>query len=654
MRNTWMAVLAIACLPGLMLSARQQAPPAPSAAILGRVVDARSGQPLPGISVGLAATAPLLPGVAGARFTAVTATTDEKGRFLFRGVPAGTYLLTARVGSNGYTPNGFIVSGTGFLIGPYLDSGYGQTRPNGGPQPITIKDGEQLPDAVIRMWKAAVVSGRVFDEVGEPLVRQVVGIVPVTSAGSLLNGPTMRTDDQGAFRFSGLAPGQYVVFVPQTQVSVPVALSDDLVNGPPDPARSQRLNAAGAPSVMNGGVRLGGSLLSTVPDFARFSAASPISNALAPVSKDGALFAYPTTFHPSVTSLSEAERIRLAAGEERVNVDVRLQPVAAARVSGTLLDGNGPVPGMGVRLMPADQGADASILEAALTVTDPRGAFEFPLVPSGRYTLLVWREGGPPGYKAGDSPARPSDEPGAWATQTVTVAGRPVERLSVTLRPPITATGRVVFAGASERPPAERFRTGLMVTIWETRTRLRASGGSSGSLIDPASGGITVRGLSPPGRFFVGPPSMPAPWTLESVTHAGRDVTDAALTVGDADLSDIVITYTDRPAQLAGTVTGVTGADHGVTVVMFPSNRARWPDARLSTRTFRLLRPGSDGRFSVAAVLPGEYQLAAIRDESAGDFPDESFLARAAAVATAVRVSPGQPASISLKVSELK
>jgi hypothetical protein len=651
----WSLVLAVGLLPAGLAAWRQAAPAqVPSAAILGRVVDAQTGQPLPGVSVGLVSAAPLPPGAPGPRPPSVTATTDEKGRFLFRGVPGSTYQISARAGANGYDANGFLVTGSGFLIGAYLDGGYGQRRPGGAPQPFTIKDGEQIPDMVIRLWKAAVVSGRVFDEAGDPLVRQVVGIVQVSGAGTLLNGPTMRTDDRGAFRFSGLVPGQYVVFVPQTQVSVPVALADDVVNAPPDPNQQQRFNSANAPSLWNGGLRVGDSLLSTVPDSARFGPATPVSNALAPVRRGDALFAYATTFHPSATALAAAERLRLTAGEERENVDVRLQPVPATRVSGTVVDGAGPVPGMGVRLMPADQGADASVLEAALTVTDSRGMFEFPVVPSGRYTILVWRAGGPPGFKPGDTPARPADAPGAWAMQAVTVAGRPIERVTVTMQPPIVATGRVMFSGSSDRPAAERLRSGFMVTIWQTRSLFRMPEGSSGSLIDPVSGAITVRSLSPPGRYFVGPPGMPAPWTLESITHAGRDVTDAALTIGGADVSDIVITYTDRPARLSGSVAGVTTADHGVSVLMFPANRDRWADARLSTRTFRVVRPGQDGSFAVPAAIPGDYLFVAIRDELAGDAWDESFLARVSPLAVPVRIAPSQQATVALRVSEIK
>jgi hypothetical protein len=97
--------------------------------------------------------------------------------------------VTAGVGSNGYTPNGFIVSGTGFLIGGTWKAATGQRRPERSYALLDVKGGDAAGDVVIKLWKAAVVTGRVLDEAGEPLVNQVVGIVPFNTDGRLLNGP---------------------------------------------------------------------------------------------------------------------------------------------------------------------------------------------------------------------------------------------------------------------------------------------------------------------------------------------------------------------------------------------------------------------------------------------------------------------------------
>ena len=635
----------------------QQPPQAPPAAglIVGRVVDAKSSQPLPGVFVALNGGPPQKPNAP--RIAPVRTITDAQGRFLFRGVAPGPYAITAGVGSNGYTPNGFIVTGEGFLIGGYLEGGYGQRRPNGPYSLLDVKEGEAAGDVVIKLWKAAVVTGRILDEAGEPLVNQVVGIVPFNTDGRLLNGPTMRTNDLGEYRFSGLAPGNYVVYVPQTQVSVPVSVADELSSGPPDPAAGQRFSLANAPSPSSGGIRVGGSLITTVPDQARFIA-SPISNALASPGEGDRITVYRTTFHPSAVNVGQATRLKLAAGDELTGVDVQLQPLPGVALSGMVVDSSGPVPGLGLHLMPAEQGEDAAILEVGMTVSDSRGAFAFPVVPSGRYMLVAWRVGGVPTgnqQKPFADPTRVAEQPGAWAIQPVVVGNRPVESVTVTIRPPVTVTGRVEFSGASERPAAERLQSGFSVTVWEARSLFRTIGASSGSRIDPQTGRITIRGVSPPGRYFIGPPALPAPWTLESITIGGRDATDAAFAIGDTDVTDVVITYTDRPASLSGTVAlPKTAGDAGASVFLFPANRTRWTDARLGSRTFRVTRTSPTGAFNWTSVPPGDYLLAALRDEDAGDWPDVQFLTRLASIATPIKVTPNQAVRADLQVSVIK
>lgn len=640
------------------MAAQQPPPQAPPATglIVGRVIDAQSTQPLAGVFVALNGGPPQTPNAP--RIAPVRTITDAQGRFLFRGVAPGPYLVTAGVGSNGYTPNGFIVTGVGFLIGGYLEGGYGQRRPNGPYALLDVREGEAAGDVVIKLWKAAVVTGRVLDEAGEPLVNQVVGIVPFSSDGRLLNGPTMRTNDLGEYRFSGLAPGNYVVYVPQTQVSVPVSVADELASGPPDPSAAQRFRLANAPSPSSGGIRAGGSVITTVPDPARFSAAAPISNALVTAGDGDRITVYRTTFHPSAVNIGQSARLKLAAGDELSGIDVHLQPVPGVPVSGTVVDSTGPVPGLGLHLMPAEQGEDAAILQVGMTVSDSRGAFAFPVVPAGRYMLVAWRVGGVPSgneQQPVSDPTRVAEQPGAWAIQPVVVGNRPVESVGVTIRPPVTVSGRVEFAGASARPAAERLQSGFLVTVWETRSLFRTPGPSSGSRIDPVTGRITVRGVSPPGRYFIGPPALPAPWTLESITIGGRDATDAAFAIGDTDVTDVVITYTDRPASLAGTVTlPKTAGDAGASVFLFPANRLRWIDARLGSRTFRVTRTSPAGAFNWATVPPGDYLLVALRDEEAGDWPDVQFLTRLASIATPIRVAANQAVKADLSLSVIK
>ena len=149
--------------------------------------------------------------------------------------------------------------------------------------------------------------------------------------------------------------------------------------------------------------------------------------------------------------------------------------------------------------------------------------------------------------------------------------------------------------------------------------------------------------------------ALPAPWTLESITIGGRDATDAAFAIGDTDVTDVVITYTDRPASLSGTVAlPKTAGDAGASVFLFPANRTRWTDARLGSRTFRVTRTSPTGAFNWTSVPPGDYLLAALRDEDAGDWPDVQFLTRLASIATPIKVTPNQAVRADLQVSVIK
>jgi len=641
-------------IASVLTPAAQQTPATPSSAlIVGRVVDAVTGTPVPGVLVTLlqmngaiANTQPI---------PEPRMVTDAQGRFLFRGAPAGSYFVqTSVAGSPSFTLTGFIVTGSGFPIGGYLNGGYGQKRPYGPLQNLDLQENQRVIDLVIRMWKAGAISGRVIDEAGEPQIGQVVGVAQITPSGRLVSGPTVRTDDRGFYRVPALAPGQYIVVVPQTVVSVPLSIGEEWASPSPDPARRQRFVAAGAPAPPAAGVRVGTSAVSTVPDSR--SAGSAISNAMPPLRQGDAMLVYPTTFFPSAVRFDQAARVAVRSGEEQSNTDVQLRPVRAGSISGTVVDEGGAVPNMGLHLMPADMGRDAAVLEAATTTTDARGGFSFPVVPSGQYTLLALRTGTGSPVPAGGQQAvklRTSEVAGAYARLPVTVAGRPIENITVTMRWSVFTTGEVVFDGSRERPPAERLRA-AQVTIYPQVPLFRQPGSAAFGNIDPATSKILIRGISPPGRFLVGIPAMPAPWVLQSVKLGGVDVTDAPIDVSEDGVADFVFTYTDRPASLSGTVAVAPRAESDTGVFLFPANRTRWADARTSTRSFRTVRANAAGAFSFSNVLPGDYLVVAVPDTGAADWPDEQFIARLAGIATSIRVGTGESAAMTLKPGTIK
>src|SRR6266850_513993 len=187
----WMAP-AIVLLSEVMLSSHPQPPardlPAQkdsgTAIIRGRVVAADSGVPLRNARVALGAISNIPP-----VFTA------NDGRFVFAGLAAGHYFVSAR--KAGYTPTTF-----------------GQRRPDLPPMPIDLEAGSVFRDAELRMPRSAAISGRIVDEFGDPLeLTTVVASRIVQRQGLTISmaAATAVTDDLGEYRLGGLPAGTYIV-----------------------------------------------------------------------------------------------------------------------------------------------------------------------------------------------------------------------------------------------------------------------------------------------------------------------------------------------------------------------------------------------------------------------------------------------------------
>src|SRR5262249_34045083 len=141
--------------------------------------------------------------------------TGADGRFIFHDLPRGSFPISVIV--------------PGYVIGSA-----GQTRPGGPSAPVQLADGERKLDLVIRMWKYAVVTGAVVDETGEPAVNLTVRAFSKTmAAGRARYAPSAsaRTDDRGFYRIAALTPGDYIIGVPQTQVTTPTASIDAMMQG---------------------------------------------------------------------------------------------------------------------------------------------------------------------------------------------------------------------------------------------------------------------------------------------------------------------------------------------------------------------------------------------------------------------------------------
>ena len=651
---------------------RQQTPDPPATGlIVGQVLDAATGRPVPGAIVSLAAsTAALLaagllaPGevemTAAGPAVPTRMITDSEGRFVLRNLAKGRYSFSA--------------TANGYLLGQH-----GQGRAGGPGYPIELEEGEKVFDATIRLWKAATITGTILDEANEPVVGVSVRTLRRAYSGGRLRwlpSTTAQTDDRGFYRIANLSPGDYAVAVMTSTSTLPAATNDaymELMMSGQSSVTSplyRDLISSGAPSPsMSNGIRVGDFVVQPGSSFGRTQ--------LPPApGDDGKMLAYQTVYHPAATSIAQLTVITVGSGEEKTGIDLHLRLVPTFRVSGTVNGSEGPVANMGVKLLPAtaDEFATESGLEVANTATDAQGAFTFFGVPPGTYTLKVLKmprplptpmsEGmvmvstGAGGVSFGTSvgamppppPPLPTD-PTFWATLPVTVVEANVSGLTVSLRPGYRVTGRVEFEGTRDRPTPEQIQR---MVVGLTPLDSRPAGVVTPGRISP-DGQFRTLGF-PSGKYVVNVSTgAGVEWALKAATFGGRDVADEPLEIAGSDVDGVVLVLTDRLTQLSGSVRNARGEGDGMAdVVIFPADSQLWKQYGVTSRRARSIRATKTGAYSTQGLPAGDYYVVAVESTSTRDWQDPKFLEAAARVATRVTIIDGDKKALDLKTTRIR
>ena len=204
-------------------------------AISGVVIDGTTNAPVAGAIVRLRPTDLAAPDQPFRQMT------DARGRFLFRDLPPSD-----RYAVDASRPG-------------YFDGSHGAADRGAPAAPLILGNDEWIRDANVVLFKSAAISGRVFDQQGEPVVQAYVRVllrVPIGGREQLVTGPLALTDDRGAYRTAGLDAGRYDVQVPSVQHLMPI------VQAPEGPPNRSIEASAGRPSTFGDkGVRIGNDLL---------------------------------------------------------------------------------------------------------------------------------------------------------------------------------------------------------------------------------------------------------------------------------------------------------------------------------------------------------------------------------------------------------
>lgn len=357
-----------------------------------------------------------------------------------------------------------------------------------------------------------------------------------------------------------------------------------------------------------------------------------VPSTVAPV--PGGSFLFPTTFSPGMPNLISAQEITLTPGQVRLDADVYLTPERGLRVRGTLVgDEVSNVSGSMVTLRREGE-ASVQNLDVDRARIDAAGRFEFAAVPPGRYTVSLLKTTQAP------DPVRAT-----WvAEHQIVVTEGSVSDVAVPVIRGVRVSGRAVFDGSAPRPvhaPQDRFELVMQsagnVGMGLLNTQIRDDDTFESPEI-------------PPGSFYLFA-AVPAPWQMRSAMFEGRDISDLPVTVGRDPIQGVVVTYTDRPPVLVGTVFNAAGSAHsGARVVAFPTDRMLWADTR-TNRRLQIVTADRNSGFRFTRLPAGEYHVASIDPEDADDWNDPASLASLANAAVRVTLIEGGTTTASLRAA---
>jgi protocatechuate 3,4-dioxygenase beta subunit len=230
------------------------------------------------------------------------ATTDQTGNYRITNIPPGTYAILPAAPSLAFekelTSNSFVLS-----------------------------EGETLEDINFSMVPGGVITGKVTDADGKPLIEASISLTQIDeTAISVRETDSIRTDDRGIYRAYGLREGKYRVYVDQSGF-------------------------------------LPGEVKPT----------------------------YPQTYYPSVTDIAKATVIEVSEGSETRNIDIVIgRALPTFKVRGRILDAETgkPLPNVkyGVYRSYGERGGSSSVGQ---NITNVNGEFRFENVLPGTYSVFV-------------------------------------------------------------------------------------------------------------------------------------------------------------------------------------------------------------------------------------------------------------------------
>lgn len=246
------------------------------------------------------------------------ATTDQDGNYRITGLAAGRFTVAP-------VARAFVRS---------LRTG----DPNHSSRPMNVSAGEEITNIDFKLLRGGVITGRITDADGSPIIGEAVSILPIKTqeteshTTTILSNKAHTTDDRGIYRIYGLFPGTYKVSVGQAR-----------------PERTSPLYRGGSQ--------------------------------------------YVQTFYPGVSEDSKATLIEIKEGAEVKDTDIRtIKGARGFAVSGRVVDGTSNQPAANVYVgysvvQDAQQGIGS--MSFSPVATDVNGKFTIEGLQPGHYIAFT-------------------------------------------------------------------------------------------------------------------------------------------------------------------------------------------------------------------------------------------------------------------------
>lgn len=247
------------------------------------------------------------------------AATDAEGRYRIEGLKPGRY-----------------------GVGPYSPALVARDAKSAGTikETVNVTDGEAVEKIDFTLARGGVITGRVVNAEGRPVIGEAVTATLVGEptaaapnpmfAGTPFGAPNFKTDDRGIYRIYGLPPGRYLVSTGQAA------------------------------------------------DGGSFQLKTRV---------------YKQTFHPGVTDNDKANTIDLDEGEEAAGIDIKIGlPTGTFKASGRVIDAvtGKPIANLVTTYSVLDDKQEYVGMNGLGALTNARGEFRLDNLAAGKYTAYAF------------------------------------------------------------------------------------------------------------------------------------------------------------------------------------------------------------------------------------------------------------------------